>query len=54
MQRYFTDAGFTPIASEWWHFNDLASVEIAGNIGVNGRFNISTTYGVPPTVRQPP
>jgi D-alanyl-D-alanine dipeptidase len=23
LQRYSTDAGLTPLASEWWHFNDL-------------------------------
>lgn len=23
LQRYCTDAGLTPLASEWWHFNDL-------------------------------
>ena len=49
MQRYFTDAGFTPIASEWWHFNDLASIEIARSIGTNGRFHISTIYSIPPS-----
>lgn len=23
LQRYCTEAGLTPLASEWWHFNDL-------------------------------
>jgi D-alanyl-D-alanine dipeptidase len=23
LQRYSTEAGLTPLASEWWHFNDL-------------------------------
>lgn len=26
LQSYFTNAGFTPLASEWWHFNDLESL----------------------------
>ncbi|PJH58646.1 hypothetical protein CVR97_28675, partial [Salmonella enterica subsp. enterica serovar Typhimurium] len=23
LQEYLAEAGFSPIASEWWHFNDL-------------------------------
>lgn len=26
MQKYCTDAGLSPLASEWWHFNDLAAM----------------------------
>jgi D-alanyl-D-alanine dipeptidase len=25
LQKYCTDAGLTPLSSEWWHFNDLAT-----------------------------
>ena len=25
LQRYCTSAKLTPLASEWWHFNDLAA-----------------------------
>ncbi|MEA4833269.1 MAG: M15 family metallopeptidase [Oscillospiraceae bacterium] len=28
LQKYCTEAGMTPLASEWWHFNDLESAEI--------------------------
>jgi D-alanyl-D-alanine dipeptidase len=34
LQKYTTTAGLTPLASEWWHFNDLeARDEIADNSG---------------------
>ena len=48
LQRYFTDAGFTPLASEWWHFNDLESVQIATELGLTGEFFIETIYSVAP------
>jgi D-alanyl-D-alanine dipeptidase len=25
LQKYCTDAGLTPLSSEWWHFNDLTT-----------------------------
>ena len=28
LQKYCTDAGLIPLASEWWHFNDPGSAEI--------------------------
>lgn len=36
LQTYSTKAGLSPLASEWWHFNDLSQeldVKAAGNIG---------------------
>lgn len=48
MQGYLADAGFTPISSEWWHFNDLDSISVADNIGSQGNFYISTAYSVAP------
>jgi D-alanyl-D-alanine dipeptidase len=44
LQGYLTDAGFTPLASEWWHFNDLEGVRVANDIGIRGEFFISTNY----------
>ena len=32
LQKYCTDAGMTPLASEWWHFNDLASKKAMDNV----------------------
>lgn len=34
LQRYFVEAGMTPLASEWWHFNDLHAYEqVKNNMG---------------------
>jgi D-alanyl-D-alanine dipeptidase len=34
LQKYCTDAGLTPLASEWWHFDDLhTSKNITGSTG---------------------
>jgi len=41
LQKYFDNAGFTPLASEWWHFNDLEGVDIATELGITGSFFIS-------------
>jgi len=48
LQRYLTDAAFTPLASEWWHFNDLESVRFANDSGIRGEFFTSTVYSKPP------
>ncbi len=37
LQYYCTQAGMTPLASEWWHFNDLDSV----NIAITGNFYLN-------------
>lgn len=37
LQRYCTDAGLTPLASEWWHFNDLETrSSVLDNLSVGG------------------
>ena len=41
LQDYCTNAGLTPLASEWWHYNDLDSLEQENG---NGRFNINNVY----------
>ncbi|MHB1152264.1 MAG: M15 family metallopeptidase [Eubacteriales bacterium] len=44
LQKYCTTAGLTPLASEWWHFNDInAMKEISDNPG-NGNFDITECY----------
>jgi len=48
MQEYLSAAGFTPISSEWWHFNDLEGIAVARNIGSRGEFYVSTVYSVAP------
>jgi len=44
MQQYFDSAGFTPIASEWWHFNDLDGKAAASGYGITGEFFTETIY----------
>ena len=41
LQNYCTNAGLTPLASEWWHFNDLDSLSLENG---NGRFYITNVY----------
>ena len=44
LQDYCTTAGLTPLASEWWHFNDINAMnEISDNPG-NGNFDITECY----------
>ena len=47
LQKYFTDADFTPLASEWWHFNDLHTMN-----GVtkqcDGNFEITDCFSTAP------
>lgn len=48
LQRYCTDAGLTPLASEWWHFNDLdARAQVRENESTGG-FRIKTTVSTAP------
>jgi D-alanyl-D-alanine dipeptidase len=48
LQNYLTDAGFTPIASEWWHFNDLPSLRLIKHHGASGEFDMPSNFSVPP------
>ena len=48
LQGYCTDAGLTPLASEWWHFNDLISTVTAIDMENEGRYHIERTYSKPP------
>lgn len=45
LQKYCTDAMLTPLASEWWHFNDLASSPSG-----NGNYFLNTNFSTPPLV----
>lgn len=38
LQKYFTSFGLTPLASEWWHFNDLDARELTKNNSSAGRY----------------
>ena len=48
LRTYFTNAGFTPIASEWWHFDDREGTAIARRYGLQGDFFIDSIYSIEP------
>jgi D-alanyl-D-alanine dipeptidase len=48
LQKYCTDAGLIPLASEWWHFNDLVNTAVAIDMDITGEFFIRRTYSRPP------
>jgi len=48
LQKYFDEAGLTPLASEWWHFNDLEGVTAAIDIGIRGTFYIENIMSILP------
>jgi len=48
MHRYLTEAGLIPLASEWWHFNDLVHTAYAVEWGITGEFFLDSTYSMPP------
>jgi D-alanyl-D-alanine dipeptidase len=48
LQKYNTDAGLTPLASEWWHFNDLENTAWAIEIDNIGEYLIEKTYSSAP------
>ncbi len=41
LQNYFTSFGLTPLASEWWHFNDLDTRELTKNNSSNGKYYLT-------------
>ena len=48
LQNYFVEAGMYPIASEWWHFNDLETKEEIGKSYSTGKYYISKCYSTIP------
>jgi len=51
IKKYCTGAGLTPLASEWWHFNDLETTTWAIEIDITGEFFMEKTYSRPPLVK---
>ena len=47
LQDYCVSAGLTPLASEWWHFNDLDCLSAVDD-SWTGDFVLSGNYSVPP------
>ena len=48
LQRYCTDAGLTPLASEWWHFNDLDARFATEDNSSKGEYLLDATMGEAP------
>ena len=48
LQAYCTNAGLTPLASEWWHFNDL-DAQAAGDGKGQGNFTIDGNLSLKPS-----
>jgi D-alanyl-D-alanine dipeptidase len=49
LQRYCLNAGLTPLASEWWHFNDYVTLDqIDINLRSSGDFFPGKCFSVPP------
>lgn len=48
LQSYCTKAGLTPLASEWWHFNDLDAAEATDANPSSGRYTLSRCMSVAP------
>lgn len=42
LQDIFVAAGMEPLASEWWHFNDIEARSTAKKAGAAGRFEVGT------------
>ena len=47
MQRYCTSAKLTPLASEWWHFNDLAAYSQIRAFPSSGNYTTSVCLSTP-------
>jgi len=52
LQNYCTYAGLTPLASEWWHFNDLDCSEVVKNSGSSGKYFIQNNYSAVPIFQE--
>lgn len=48
LQNYCVSAGFTPLASEWWHFNDLDARNSTSGSLSNGEYFLQTNLSVIP------
>lgn len=48
LQNYFTSFGLTPLASEWWHFNDLDTRELTKEKSSNGKYYLKDCFSMVP------
>lgn len=48
LQGYFVNAGMTPLASEWWHFNDLEAREQVEDNESKGEYTLKEVMSTTP------
>ncbi|MEH7222973.1 M15 family metallopeptidase [Bacillus sp. JJ1566] len=48
LQTYLTNAGLTPLASEWWHFNDLDAMNATKEHPSDGEYLLTESLSVTP------
>ena len=48
LRSYLVDAGFTPLASEWWHFDDMHTAR--SMTYSTGNFEVRYIFSIPPSV----
>ncbi len=48
LQNYCTSVGMSPLASEWWHFNDLDAKNTVKNNGINGKYYLNDSVSQKP------
>ncbi len=47
LQKYCTENGLTPLASEWWHFNDLGTGVAVGKRKSDGKYYVDSLVSLP-------
>jgi D-alanyl-D-alanine dipeptidase len=53
LQTYCVKAGLTPLASEWWHFNDLDALALTSSNPSTGGYTLTQCLSAPPPSAQP-
>ncbi len=48
LQSYSTNAGLSPLASEWWHFNDLDAMKATMDNSSDGNYFLTDSYSTSP------
>lgn len=51
LQKYATTAGLTPLASEWWHFNDLDARDETADNKSNGDYILTEVFSASPRIK---
>jgi D-alanyl-D-alanine dipeptidase len=51
LQGYCASAGLTPLASEWWHFNDIPQTNASITMKNTGNYSIGASFSEPPGLK---